>query len=315
MMKVQPNIVTISRHVPEGHAQAFRDCPVCGSTQPRRQVGFVQSDPTIGLLRCCRCRAVSASHLPTPAFLADYYRNVFSDLYSPYNQGHEHDITFSDPGRFVRHLLRDLKLAVPAAGQRVRIIDFGGGDGTLSLMLAQQLAGAAGIDIVIVDYGSKVVVAPSERITVTKVATLDGVTQAADIVLASASIEHVGHAEPVIRKVLSLLKPGGWFYARTPYIVPLKRLVPSIDIGYPAHVHDMGMDFWNRLPQTFGADLELIRSRPSIVQVTFSVSAPRWLVSHALKFPAHVECALFPRKKWLLWPFVGGWEAMFRRRT
>lgn len=314
-MKVQPNIVTISTHVPAGHAQAFRDCPVCGSTQPRRQVGMVQSDPPIGLLRCSHCRAVSASHLPAPAFLADYYRNVFANLYSPYNQGHEHDITISDPRRFVRHLLRDLAVAAPAAGRRLRIIDFGGGDGTLSLMLARQLAVGSGADIVVVDFGTKVAASPTPDIAITKVATLDGVVDPADIVLASASIEHVGHAEPVIRKLLSLLKPGGWFYARTPYIVPLKRLVPSIDIGYPAHVHDMGLDFWNRLPDTFGVDLELIRSRPSIVQVTFSVSALRWFVSHALKFPAHVECALFPRKRWLAWPFVGGWEAMYRRRA
>ena len=124
-----------------------------------------------------------------------------------------------------------------------------------------------------------------------------------------------GHAEPVIRKLLSLLKPRGYFYARTPYIVPLKRLVPSIDMGYPAHVHDMGMDFWNRLPQTFGADVELVRSSPSIVQVTFSVSALRWLISHALKFPARVERTFFPKKLWLAWPFVGGWEAVYRRRA
>ena len=41
-------------------------------------------------------------------------------------------------------------------------------------------------------------------------------------------------------------------YARTPFVLPLARIVPSIDITYPGHVHDMGSVFWGRFIETFG---------------------------------------------------------------
>src|SRR4051794_9901134 len=77
-------------------------CLVCGCTAARERVFLVQADPDVHLLRCPRCQACSASHMPTPKVLSDFY----SDYYE--HRAKEHGVTFAEPVRFARHVLRGL---------------------------------------------------------------------------------------------------------------------------------------------------------------------------------------------------------------
>ena len=57
-----------------------------------------------------------------------------------------------------------------------------------------------------------------------------------------------------IRRLLCAMTPRGLFYARTPYHVATAKLLRSFgyhfDMGFPAHLHDMGSTFWNDILDT-----------------------------------------------------------------
>ena len=104
-------------------------CPVCHSSRPRRAVFRVQRDPDIEMLECTACGAASASHMPKPDVLATYY----AEYYAGASLRH----TLDKPERFARHALR----AMPDfdSSTSLRILDFGGGDGSLAIAVAKLL--------------------------------------------------------------------------------------------------------------------------------------------------------------------------------
>jgi hypothetical protein len=101
-------------------------------------------------------------------------------------------------------------------------------------------------------------------------------------------------------------------YARTPFVLPLAKLIPVVDIMYPGHVHDMGSAFWGRFVATFGLPARLVSSRPSLVETTFARAPARTIAAHLLKAPAVLEQAVLGRDHMPLWSFVGGWEAVIQ---
>ena len=132
-----------------------------------------------------------------------------------------------------------------------------------------------------------------------------------DLIIASASLEHVPDLRTTLLALLAAMKHGGRFYARTPYMVPLIRLAEHfgvrIGFGYPAHLFDLGVGFWNRLPQTLGLEgsIRIFASRPSIVESTFSSAPLRSLLAYMLKWPGYI----FGER----YRLVGGWEIVMER--
>ena len=133
-----------------------------------------------------------------------------------------------------------------------------------------------------------------------------------DLILASAIFEHIPDAYTVIRQVLACANSNAHMYARTPYVLPLARLIPRFDITYPGHVHDMGSRFWGKFIETFEMKGEILSSRPSIVETTFTRAPARSLLAHMLKAPALLEQALRRRNRPPRWSLVGGREAVIR---
>ena len=130
-----------SRHLGANElVDATGACPVCGGTVVRSSVLTLQKDPTIELLRCPICHACSASRMPTSEVLEQYYGG--------YYQRDDERITFHGADRFARHVLK----AMPDLPTPVRILDFGGGDGSLALAIARRLARPA--EVLVVDYES-----------------------------------------------------------------------------------------------------------------------------------------------------------------
>jgi Methyltransferase domain len=280
-------------------------CPVCRSRQPRKAVFNVQHDPEIDMLECLSCGAFSASHMPKADLLSRYYTQYYLEASDGY--------TLDGPTRFARHLLRFMS-DVALAGE-LRILDFGGGDGSLAIAIARGLQNRAhasnSITIDLVDYAS-----PREsgtpHILIKGHKELADVEGGFDIILASAILEHLPDAHAAIQRLTDLANRRAYMYARTPFVLPIARGIRGLDITYPAHVHDMGSLFWNGFTRTFGLDAYIVSSRPSLVETTLRNSPVRTALAYAMKFPALIELAVFGRNRPPLWSFVGGWEVVVR---
>jgi hypothetical protein len=109
------------------------------------------------------------------------------------------------------------------------------------------------------------------------------------------------------------MRPGGVFYARTPSVVPLFRIFQFLhlhyDFTYPAHLHDFGQGFWERILLCLDCDpasFSIVRSRPSLIETVFRLNPVRTAVAYALKSPWY----LFSRH----YRLVGGWEILIQRK-
>ncbi|MBU8977199.1 methyltransferase domain-containing protein [Lysobacter sp. FW306-1B-D06B] len=296
-----------SAHMDEADLEATRpDCPICGSRN-RRSVLPLQESPDVALMHCLDCEATSASRMPRPDVLDRYYAGY-------YDNGEE-GVTFDRPTRFARHVYRHGGPHLGALeGRALRMVDFGGGDGTHSALIARELLahGASSVRIELVDHSPSTADPGDARIQFERVADVERIAPGmADIVLASAVLEHIPEPRPVLLHLLSAMKPGGIFYARTPHVVPLMKLArtlgTSLDFTYPGHVHDMGARFWDGALDRLGMahDYRILRSAPSIVETTIDRHFARTVLAYALKWPGR----LFPHHYGL----VGGWEVFLRR--
>src|ERR1700722_1131738 len=278
-------------------------CPICAYTGNRPPVIALQRDPPVYLLSC-RCGCMSASRMPQPEVLSDYYSRYYAAAAGT--------ATFDGSDRFARHLFRLLK-PCDAPKNKLRILDFGGGvDATISRSLAHQFTttGTHRGEIALVDYNAA---CPKDwgAVTVDCYRNLQEAGDGFDLVIASAIVEHIPYPRDPLRGLLNPLGAHGRAFFRTPAVASNVRL-PSrvgvhIDFTYPGHVHDMGQAFWENLLVSLGLDRDfsLTRSRPSIVETEFGAHPSRTAIAHVFKLPWF----LFRNR----YTMVGGWEAVIAR--
>ncbi len=294
-----------SRHLTEEElVDARAACPACLSTAPRRSAHAIQRDPDIDLLICGACGIGSASWMPTPETLERYYGQYYDDTEGAH-------VTFSGVSRLSRRIADELGslFGRPVA----RVVDFGGGDGSVSIGIAELLVAERGVgrvDIELVDHAEPAD-PPRQEIRIQRTGDLADLTGRFDIVIASAILEHVPDLHGTMTRLFSLAGPGAIFYARTPWWAPLVGVVPGVDLTFPGHVHDIGAPFWGGVVETYGLDAELIASRPSIVETEWADAPGRTLAASLLKSPSRLEMLLRgPRTRRPVWRWVGGWEAV-----
>jgi SAM-dependent methyltransferase len=284
-------------------------CPLCSFSGERDAVLRLQSEPVVSLLACPNCGGCSASRLPTEEAIRTYYSKYYAD--GVFRDAEK--ITFDEPERFAKHLFRIGKAFLKRSAPR--ILDFGGGDGNLSLSIARLLLeeGALHVNVTLVDYSAGLARSHSRDISLECHQNLASVEEAdCDLVLASAILEHIPYPRESFIRLLSAVRPGGLFYARTPCMAALLRILQriglTVDFTYPAHFHDMGEDYWSNilrfLPSEF-QEYSVIWSQPSIVETTLRKNPLRTVAAHVIKAPWHVF-----RKHY---QFVGGWEVLMRR--
>lgn len=290
---------------------AHAGCPWCGSAR-RSEIGAVQESPLVKLLHCEDCHAASVSRMPTSAALEDFYSSYYQDEKGADGDG---KITFGDTGRMAAHLVR--WIAPAGAGPSARILDFGGGDGTLAALAAARAIRAGVLEraeVVVVDRSGAAPASVHPAVGVAATGELSSLPGGSfDFVIASAVMEHIPEGRPVLEQLLGKVRPGGVFYARTPCIAPFMRLVGLLgrrwDLTFPAHVHDLGQAFWEGQFGAGGAfpGFKIASSRPSIVEASFRTEFVKAAISLSFKLPW-----------WLLgrsWSFVGGWEIAARRQN
>lgn len=71
-----------------------------------------------------------------------------------------------------------------------------------------------------------------------------------DLIIASGVFEHIPDLGSLLVQLVGKLRPGGFFYARTVYALPIMRMF-RVEMSYPAHVHDLGDEFLGNLPKWF----------------------------------------------------------------
>jgi SAM-dependent methyltransferase len=284
-------------------------CPLCSFRGERSAVLRLQSEPIVSLLACPNCRGCSASRLPTEEALRNYYSKYYQQGIF---QGAE-KVTFDEPRRFAEHLFR--KGAPFLKRASVRILDFGGGDGNLSMSIARLLLkdGAAHVQVALVDYNAELARSDCSDVSLERYDNLSSakVTDC-DLILASGILEHIPYPQEDFIRLLSALRSGGLFYARTPCVASLCRILQRIgvpiDFTFPAHVHDMGEAYWTHILKLLQAPFQrysIIWSQPSIVETTLRKNALRTVAAYMMKAP------------WLIlrsrYDLVGGWEVLIRR--
>ena len=291
---------------PSALVDAVAACPICHSDSPRRPVFRLQSDPDVHMLACGNCHGCSASLMPSATVLTEYYARYYGER--------DHHVTFADPERFASHFLA--LLGENALPPHVRILDYGGGDGSLSHAIVRKLLERGVIEraqILVVDYSTRSV-PTDDRIVIVRQLPDVAIEGCYDLVLASAILEHIPDLGVLIPKLYAAISPQGFFYARTPYAIPLTKLFARLDLTYPAHVHDLGICFWNRFCETFGWAAEMLVSGPSAAASSIRRDPLRGLVARLMKLPAYLESLLSRRdRKGRFWHLVGGWEVLMRR--
>ena len=284
-------------------------CPFCGS-DCRQTVFNLQDNPQISLLKCAVCNAVSSSRVPTDETLITYYNDYYESL--PSSDSCER-ITHDDSKRFGIHLADRVNKYLDRP--HLRILDYGGGDGSISEWMAVKLLEKDfhKIDIVVVDYNKTTVSTRNQRISITRKDNLEDNDCLYDVVIASAIIEHLPQPRDILIRLLNLMDVDGVFYARTPCMLPLIKLLKNfgikMDFSFPGHIHDLGQAFWESYLRhaISREDLILLESNPSIVETTFKRHFLRTLASYLFKAPWY----LLGRR----YTLVGGWEIFIKKTS
>lgn len=296
---------------------AIDHCPICLSKKERRVVSTIQQDPEINYLICKDCCGVSASKMPTAEALIEYYTNYYAG-----RDAGDEKITFHNTDRFASHLARLMMSAGVKFEDNITMLDLGGGDGSLSIALSRNLIKNSrdklSVDITVVDYIREDIIYKNnhvdDRIKFKISDNLNNIDGEYNVFIASGVFEHIPELNSGIKKTFSLIKKNGVFYARTPFMIPFKKIIKNIDLTYPAHVHQLGSCFWNRFAKQFGLDIKMIASQPAITETVFKKDFIRTLASHMLKAPAYMELMFMGNKQKdnLLYNFYGSWEVLFQ---
>lgn len=282
-------------------------CSLCGS-EALEPAWKLQGGPDVYLRYCTSCHAIGASRLPTDATLSRYYGGYYT---SKATCSAENRVTFDHPERMARLLAAGLAGPGGQVPASLRILDLGGGDGTISCATAMQLLkmGAKAVDVTVVEISTTPDDPTDERVTVRQVTDIRQSEGRFDLVIASASLEHFTRPADVLEQLLTRVASDGLFYARTPSMVPLMRVLARMglrmDFTYPGHLYDLGQAFWEHYFAQRTGMFRLEASRPSIVETTLDLHFGRTLAAHLLKAPWR----LFGKR----WGLVGGWEVMVRR--
>lgn len=287
-------------------------CPICLSQKSREKVLNIQNHPKVDLLFCKNCYGSSASSMPKKEKLNEYY----SKYYQNSNKKTKENISFYNAKKLAKHIAASIDMR--NFRKEISILDFGGGDGSISIELGnclQKINKNLFVKIIVIDFSNTKTIS-FKNMNVTFGRELNNIKTKFNIILASAVLEHIPELGTIMRILFSLMKnDGSYFYARTPFIGSIKKLFKFMDFTYPFHVHDIGCSFWNRIITTFSLkNTKAIFSRPAIPETDFKQTFIPTLISYILKFPAHLEVWLFKTKKDIFWKYYGSWEVLLLKK-
>lgn len=268
-------------------------CPWCDSMSYQKEIE-IQVNPDIDFRSCNGCHIGYASRQPHLSFFTKYYQNYYA--------GKKQNVN-ADSNRFAKRIV-----ASHSPSGTVSIIDFGGGDGSVAIAMAELLLkqNTKQVNITVVDPNFQQPDCPNSSISISNLKELSQITGQFDYVIASAVLEHLKNPKTYLKELLGVLKTGGMFYARTPYLFPmantLSKMGVSVNTQFPGHLFDMGKVFWELIPTEnwFNGSYEIVKSKPSIVEKSFKKNPVNNIIGNMIKAPYK----LAPDK----YKTVAGWE-------
>lgn len=292
-----------SRHLNDSElTDVLLQCPICESNNFSTSLEL-QKNPTVNLNCCNNCYVSFASRLPTRKAIEEYYSNYYDST-----NNNDARITNDNYANLAKHIFDSFSISGYSNKKEIYLLDFGGGDGTLALEVAKHIYEVDSdilIHVHVYDFESSIVSSSRTNIVISKIEHLN--ENSYDYIIASAVLEHL--VDP-IENISSLIKFSnqGLIYIRTPYVLPLAKLFQMVklklDFTYPAHLFDMGDDFWNWIAKEMS--LDIISSRPSPVETTFKNNVFRTAIAYLFKMPWYI----FKNK----YKLVGGWEVIYKVR-
>lgn len=305
-MEIKGHTKVLAYNIEESDLIKNEKCGFCESTEFISLQQYFQK-PDIHFVKCKNCGAVTYDKQFSQAALDKMYSN-----YEYHSEDEVQSVTFYGSERFAKHISKYVDFAEK---DKVKILDFGGGDGALAYFTALQLKKRNPkmiIEILVVDYCNSLYKSDrSDGITMRHDFPLSKVEEEFDLIIASAIIEHLPKPAEEVKKLFTLLTGGGYIYFRTPYVYPLWRDLRRFGITYktlyPQHIWDLGGGWYDGLVSYVKyekEDIHLILSKPSIVEESFKINFWIALASYVLKAPWYI-CHK--------WPYTGGWEAIYKK--
>jgi ubiquinone/menaquinone biosynthesis C-methylase UbiE len=287
------------KFINDTEVQKIKNCPYCKSNyivtikrEENTSDGF--------WMHCKKCSLNFVNQVPFNWVLDNYYHNY-------YNIDKVQKVTADNPMRIANRIYRKVSSELKKRKTKhLKILDWGGGDGTLSVLLAGNYFKDFKVEITNVDYHSEnnLNYKLYPNINYVALKNLDEINQEFDLIICSAILEHVPNINENIVIIFKLLSANGCIYFRTPYMIPFKKLLGKFqDMTYPAHIYDIGYDFYEFIASEYC--VKTLYLGPSVIETTLSENLLRTLLSFFFKLPYNI----LGRK----WKFVGGVEFVAKK--
>ncbi len=291
-------------------SRSISDCPYCTSNKCSR-VSIEESHERAYWYKCSECDLGFVNEVPSSTFLSNYYKNYYSNSDSP-------AITSDQSFAFVNHLENFIdKYLIGVHSVGISILDWGGGDGTLSILMAINMLNKynqISISLCICDLNANNLIGNKfqikekfgDRLRIQTCATLPDVDGVFDFVMCSAILEHVPEIRQNIESLDRLIAINGLIYFRTPYMLPFKTILRSaFDMTYPAHIYDIGPNFYHHISRK--NNWTVIKIGASPVDTSFRIEPFRTFVAYFFKLLWRITKGR--------WKFIGGCELVAQKNV
>lgn len=259
--------------------EACACCPLCGASGPFTGALVLQAEPRVAMRQCAHSAGASAERFPTGAWLGA--------LYDPAQYPSQMLQSSAATLAYARAIARTVR-EDNAAPRALRLLDFGGSEGGLSRALIALLgqAGYDDVDACVVDLCTP---RQAGRVRFEHVDGFGRMEARHDVLVASAVLEHLTDVPGTVARLARVAADGALLFIRTPWELPLTRVLPRYRLLWPQHLHDMWPEYFERFLATYGLRGELIHSTPFVVESSFRQRPLRTAAAHLLKAPAWME--------------------------
>ena len=196
---------------------SLQTCPVCGGTETTpfaraRDVEYYTSDAFYLFLQCGQCKSVFLENPPADQLDKIYPVNYYSYAPSPQLTSITERVKSFLDARLFRKLLRQLP------GDLLRILDVGGGSGWLLSTLKKISPRVAETHEIDINERARAEAEAAGHVFHCERVEDFHSDKSFDLILLLNLIEHVANPAVILRRMQSLLSPGGLILIKTPNV-------------------------------------------------------------------------------------------------